>query len=189
MDFSNTLRGITIEGHSPLPQPPYFVFALKTFRSRSLVLANDAPTGNVFIACDPCAVDGTEEGRRGLPLLRPHRGRGDQAYRRLPCGWRHRADPRAHDEPRAARGLAADRTWGRFERGAGPGSRDEGTRPRSGKGLRLQARPAIGGRSRAEDDREQTRDEEGPAEESSSKEADREETGCQETAREETDEG
>src|SRR5438034_7965040 len=88
MDFSNTLRGITIEGHSPLPQPPYFVFALKTFRSRSLVLANDAPTGNVFIACDPCAVDGTEEGRRGLPLLRPHRGRGDQAHRRLPCGGR-----------------------------------------------------------------------------------------------------
>src|SRR5207237_9974668 len=76
MDFSNTLRGITIEGHSPLPQPPYFVFALKTFRSRSLVLAKDAPTGNVFIACDPCAVDGTEEGRRGLPLLWPHRGRG-----------------------------------------------------------------------------------------------------------------
>src|SRR6266480_2344386 len=45
MDFSNTLRGITIEGHSPLPRPPYFVFALKTFRSRSLVLANGAQPG------------------------------------------------------------------------------------------------------------------------------------------------
>src|SRR5256885_1596794 len=76
MDFSNTLRGITIEGHSPLPRPPYFVFALKTFRSRSRVLANGGPTGNVFIACDPCAVDGTEQprnsarrNRRGLEGL------------------------------------------------------------------------------------------------------------------------
>src|SRR5438132_13133572 len=168
MDFSNTLRGITIEGHSPLPRPPYFVFALKTFRSRSLVLANGGPTGNVFIACDPCAVDGTEEGRRGLPLLRPHRGRGDQAHRRLPCGGRHRADPRADDEPRAARGLAADRTWGRVERGAGPGSRDEGTRPRSGKDIRLQGRPANGGRCRAEDDREKNHEEECPSEQRSS---------------------
>src|SRR5947208_15667333 len=91
MDFSNTLRGITIEGRSPLPRPRYFVFALKTFRSRSLVLANGAPTGNVFIACDPCAVDGTEEGRRGLPLLLPHRGRGEQAHRGRPRGGRERA--------------------------------------------------------------------------------------------------
>src|SRR5207244_12249710 len=159
------------------------------FRSRSPGLASGGPTGNIFIACNPCAVDGTEEGRRSLPLLRPPRGRGDQAHRRLPRGGRHRADPRADDEPRAARGLAADRTWGRVERGAGPGSRDEGTRPRSGKGLRLQARRAIGGRSRAEDGREKTRGEKGPAEESPYKEADREETGCQETAREETDEG
>src|SRR5207253_643009 len=189
MDFSNTLRGITIEGHSPLPRPPYFVFALKTFRWRSPVLANGGPTGNIFIACNPCAVDGTEEGRRGLPLLRPHRGRGDQAHRRIPRGGRHRADPRAHDEPRAARGLAADRTWGRVERRAGPGSRDESARPRAGKGLRLQARPAIGGRSRAEDGREKTRGEKGAAEEGPSKEADREETARQEAAREESDEG
>src|SRR5947199_10288678 len=105
MDFSNTLRGITIEGHSPLPQPPYFVFALKTFRSRSAVLANGGPTGNVFIACDPCAVDGTEEGRRGLALLRLHRGRGDQAHRRLPCGGVHRAEPSPAVEPRAAGAL------------------------------------------------------------------------------------
>src|SRR6266480_5299567 len=189
MDFSNTLRGITIEGHSPLPRPPYFVFALKTFRSRSLVLANGGPTGNVFIACDPCAVDGTEEGRRGLPLLRPHRGRGDQAHRRLPRGGRHRADPGPYHEPRAARGLAADRTRGRVERGAGPGSRDESPRPRAGKGLRLQARPAFRSRSRAEGDREKTRGKEGAAEKTASKEADGEETARQETAREETDEG
>src|SRR5437870_12445035 len=189
MDFSNTLRGITIEGRSPLPRPPYFVFALKTFRSRSPVLASGGPTGNVFIACDPCAVDGTEEGRRGLPLLRPHRGRGDQAHRRLPRGGRHRADPRADDEPRAARGLAADRTWGRVERRAGPGSRDESARPRAGKGLRLQARPAIGGRFRPEDGREKTCVEEGAAEEGPSKEADREERARQEAAREESDEG
>src|SRR5207302_9126735 len=108
MDFSNTLRGITIEGHSPLLRAPYFVFALKTFRSRSLVIANGAPTGNVFIACDPCAVDGTEEGRRGLPLLRPHRGRGDQAHRWLPRGGSHRAVLGPYHEPRPARGLAAD---------------------------------------------------------------------------------
>src|SRR5207253_6350126 len=112
MDFSNTLRGITIEGHSPLPQPPYFVFALKTFRSRSPVLASGGPTGNIFIACNPCAVDGTEEGRRTLPLLRPPRVRGDQAHRRLPPGGSHRADPRADDELCAARALAADRTCG-----------------------------------------------------------------------------
>src|SRR5207253_3838558 len=162
---------------------------LRLFVRWSLVLANDAPTGNVFIACDPCAVDGTEEGRRGLPLLRPHRGRGDQAHRWLPRGGRHRADPGAHDEPRAARGLAADRTWDRVERGAGPGSRDESPRPRAGKGLRLQARPAIGSRSRAEDKREKTGVEEGAAEESASKETDRKERARQETAREETDAG
>src|SRR5438445_3735212 len=188
IDFSNTLRGITIEGHSPLPRPPYFVFALKTFRWRSLALTSGGPTGNIFIACNPCAVDGTEEGGRGLPLLRPHRGRGDQAHRRIPRGGRHRADPRAHDEPRAARGLAADRTWGRVERRTGPGRRDESTRPRAGKGLRLQARPAIGGRSRAEDDREKTRGQ-GAAEEGPSKEAGGEETARQETGREEIDEG
>src|SRR5947208_4095482 len=169
MDFSNTLRGITIEGRSPLPRPLYFGFALKPVRSRPPVLANGAPTVNIFIACDPCAVDGTEEGRRGLPLLRPHRGRGDQAHRRLPRGGRHRTDPGPYHEPRAARGLAADRTWDRVERGAGPGSRDESPRPRAGKGLRLQARPAIGSRSRAEDEREKTRVEEGAAEERASK--------------------
>src|SRR5207249_8943102 len=107
MDFSNTLRGITIEGHSPLPQPPYFVFALKTFRSRSLVLANGAPTGNVFIACDPCAVDGTEEGRRGLTLLRPHQGRGDPAHRLFPLGVRVRADAVPSHEARSYRGIVA----------------------------------------------------------------------------------
>src|SRR6266487_860097 len=142
MDFSRTLRGITIEGRSPLPMPRYRVAPLKTFRHCAIGPACTGTLANLFTASRAFlgGPDGAQEGGRSLPLLREDWRRGDPADGQHAGDRRYRANPGTDDEPRADGRHVADRARGRVASGNRAGGRYEGPRARAREGLRVQAR-------------------------------------------------
>src|SRR5205809_1347306 len=181
IEFSRTLTGITMRRTFPPSAVAIIPVCTLDFSSSHRRFSRPHREPRTYLSpCNPCGVDGTEEGRRGLPLLRQHRGRGDPAHGRLARDRRHGPDPRSDDERRADRGLAADRTRDGLDRRRGPGSRHEGARPRAREGLRLQAR-AVDRTGAAEGDPE------GPRQENAREESTREE-GSREEAEAETQE-
>src|SRR5205809_4763292 len=190
IEFSRTLTGITMRRTFPPSAVAIIPVCTLDFSSSHLRFSRPHREPRTYLSpSNPCGVNGTEEGRRGLPLLRPHRGRGDPAHGRFACDRRHDPEPMSDDERREDRGLAADRTCDRLDRGSGPGSRNEGARPRTRERLRLQAH-AVGRAGAAESDPESPRQEdareESPRQEA---EADPQESESQEVEGQEIEAG
>src|SRR5205809_6290701 len=110
IEFSRTLTGITMRRTFPPSAVAIIPVCTLDFSSSHLRFSRPHREPRTYLSPpNPCGVNGTEEGRRGLPLLRPYRGRGAPAHGRFARNRRHGPGRRSDDERPADRSLVADR--------------------------------------------------------------------------------